>query len=141
MFDGGNPDFGFGIQCLREMVHHRIVRLGSAARPDDVIRMAAEKMRELFARVTQRDTGLCADLMRAGRVAGKMLRRIQPCLARLAHDGRCGVVIKINHRSDKILFAAKLASFLWALEKASAESCAGFSQIPFCFAGNLFKRT
>ncbi len=106
MFDGGNPDLGLRIERLGEMMHHRVVRLRRAAGPDDVISVAAEKMRQLFARLAQGDACLRADLMRAGRIAGKILRRIQPGLTGFAHDGRGRVVIEINHRPDKIQSAA-----------------------------------
>ena len=65
MFDGGNPDFAFGIQRVGKMVHHRVVRLGRAAGPDDVQRMTAEERGELFARIGHgpmppaRRTGAC----------------------------------------------------------------------------------
>ena len=57
------------VERPREMVHDHVVRLGRAAGPDDVRRLAAEKVRELFARFPERGVGAPADLMRAGRVA------------------------------------------------------------------------
>ena len=85
----------------------------------------------------ERDAGARAELVRAGRVAGKIFRRIQPGFTRLAHDGRCRVIIEINHRPDKIHFAAKLASFLCALEKASESNSFGDSQTPADFFGEF----
>ena len=112
-----------GAELVREMVHDRVVRLGRAAGPDDVERMAAEKRRELFARVGQRDAGARAGLVHGRRIAADLLGDVQPGFARLAHDGRGGVVIEVNHRPDRIRLAAELASFLWAAVKASRRIC------------------
>ena len=119
MFDGGNPNFAFRVERFGEMVHDHVVRLRRAAGPDDVRRMAAEKRRELFARVGERGGRARAELVHGRRIAADLLGDVQPGLARLAHHRRGGVVIEVNHRSDRIRFAAKLASFLCAAVKAS----------------------
>ena len=62
-----------GAERLGEMMHDRVVRLGGAAGPDDVERMAAEEGREFFAGVGQRDGGPGADLVHGGRVAAEFL--------------------------------------------------------------------
>ena len=100
------------------MMRHHVVRLGRAARPNDVQRMTAQIRRELFARVSERDARARAGLVHGRRIAANLFGDVEPGFARLAHDGRGGVVIEVNHRSDKILLTAALASFLWAEAKA-----------------------
>ena len=112
MFDGGNPNLGLGIQRLREMVQRHVVGLSGAARPDDFGRVATQERGEFFARLGHGLVGRRAELVRAGRIAGDVLGGVQPGLARLAHDRRGGVMVKINHRPDKIQLNAALASFL-----------------------------
>ncbi len=103
MFDGGNPDLALRIERPPKMVHDHVVGLGRSARPDDVRRLAAEEMRELFARFLERGAGATPDLMRAGRVARIVLGGVQPGFARLAHHGGGGVMVEINHhRQDTI---------------------------------------
>ena len=130
MFDGGNPDLALRIERPRKVVHDHVVGLGRPARPDDVRRMAAEKMRESFTRFPERGAGATPDLMRAGRIARNLLGGIEPGFARLAHHRRGGIVVEINHRPDRIQSAAALTSFLWALVKASGRNWAGVSQTP-----------
>ena len=112
MFDGGNPNLGLRIERLREMVQRHVVGLRGAAGPDDFGRMATQEGGEFFARLGHGLVGRRAELMRAGRITGDVLGGVQPGLARLAHDRRGGVVVKINHRLDKIPLNATLASFL-----------------------------
>ena len=100
------------VERLREMVQRHVVGLGRAAGPDDFGRVTAEERGELFARLGHGLAGRRAKLVRAGRIAGDLLGGVQPGLARLAHDRRGGVVVEINHRTDKIQLNAALASFL-----------------------------
>ena len=128
MFDGGNPDLALRVERSGEMVHDHVVRLGRAAGPDDVERMAAEKRGELFARVGR---ARCPRARRPG-AGWTDCRRLfsvtfEPGFARLAHDRRGGVVIEVNHRPDRIQLAATLASFLWALVKGQPVA---FAQAP-----------
>ena len=111
MFDGGNPDFVLRAERLGEMVHDHVVRLGRAAGPDDVVRMTAEKLRELLARIGERDARARAGLVHGRRIAADLLGDVQPGFACLAHHGRGGVVIEVNHRPDKILFCGKTGEF------------------------------
>ena len=97
MLNRGNPHLARRAELLREMVNDHVVRLGRAARPDDVRRMAAEKMRESFTRFPERGAGATPDLMRAGRIARNLLGGLEPGFARLAHHRCGGVMVEINH--------------------------------------------
>src|SRR5260221_8200059 len=141
MLDGGNPDLVLRTERFGKMMRDHVVRLGRAAGPDDVLRMAAQKRRELVARVGERDARARAGLVHGRRIAAGLLGHVQPGFARLAHHGRGGVVIEVNHRSNRILFAAALASFLWAAVKASRRIWAGVFQTPSVLAAAFFRRT
>ena len=97
IFGGGNPNLAFVIKRPREMVRDHVVRFGRAARPDEVERMTTEKRGELFARIGKRDGRARAGLVHGRRIAADLFGDVQPGFARLAHDGRGGVVVKVNH--------------------------------------------
>ena len=103
--------------------------------------MTAEKRRELLARIGERDGRARAGLVHGRRIAADFFGDGKPGFARLAHHGRGGVVIEVNHRPDSILSVAALASFLWAAVKASGCICAGVFQTPPVFFGNFSNET
>ena len=69
MFNGGNPDLALCAECFGEMVRDHVVRLGRAAGPDEVERMAAEQRGKFFTRVGERNGCARAGLVHGRRIA------------------------------------------------------------------------
>jgi hypothetical protein len=112
------------------MVHDHVVRLGRAAGPDDVAGWQPRNAASFSRASAWPGSRACRPGAGLDGLPPIFQRGVEPGFARLAHHGRGGVVIEVNHRPDRIRLAAALASFLWAAVKASRRICAGDFQTP-----------
>jgi hypothetical protein len=65
----------------------------------------------------------------------------KPRFARLAHDGRGGVVIEVNHRPDRILLRRRWRVFCARWKRRANQILSATAKCPQIFFGEFFKRT